>query len=448
MQREIQRNFRFNATVNMIEGAAFWFGAQREIQRNFRFNATVNMIEGAAFWFGASFTSAQTILPVYVSHFTDSKLLLGLLAALTSAGWLLPQLLTANWIQRLPRKKFAPVNVGLWTERLPVFLMAPAALTAIAHPLFAITAFYVLLAWQQIGIGFVALGWQDMIAKIMPVKRRGRFLGITTALGTTMGIAGASIAARLLQQHTFPYGYVYCFAAGAVLSFVSWFFLSLTREPAKENLAPPVSQKEFLRQLPSLLWRDANFRRYLAAQAIMNLSTMSIGFLAVYALHRWNLSDYQVSTYTISMLAGQSVSNLLFGALADRRGHKVVLEVSALVASLAMGCALLAPSYLSFHIVFVLIGSTAAGFYQSGVMIAMEFSKAEIRPTYMGLNNTVRGVSMGLAPLIGGFLVVTLGFQGLFVTGLVIALAGFATMHFAVQDPRRVAEGSPVLSEE
>jgi len=421
---------------------------QQEIERNFRFNATVNMIEGAAFWFGANFVSAQTTLPLYVSHFTDSKFLLGLLAALSTAGWLIPQLFTANWVQRLPRKKYAPVNVGFWTERLPVFLMVPAALMATRHPTFAIVAFFVLFAWQQIGIGFVAVGWQDMFAKIIPSNRRGRFLGVTTSLGTIMGIVGASIASRLLEQYDFPYGYVYCFIGGATLSFISWFFLSLTREPAEENLEPPVSQKEFLKRLPSVLREDTNFGRYLLGQVIMNMSTMATGFLAVYAVQRWDLTDAQAGTYTISLLVGQALSNLLFGVLADRKGHKLVLEVSALVAALGVGIALVAPSPLVFHASFVLAGCSLAGFYQSGVMIAMEFGRAEIRPTYIGLNSTVRGISAGLASLIGGGLAAMLGYPGLFIVTLVMGLAGFAVMHFAVRDPRAVKDAvasSPVV---
>jgi len=68
----------------------------RQVERNYRYNAVVNWLDGTFFWFGYSFIAARTILPLYVSHFTDSKLAIGLLAVLSSTGWLLPQLFTAN----------------------------------------------------------------------------------------------------------------------------------------------------------------------------------------------------------------------------------------------------------------------------------------------------------------------------------------------------------------
>jgi len=409
---------------------------QSKIERNSRFNITVNMIEGAAFWFGANFVSAQTILPLYVSHFTDSKLLLGLLAGLNAAGWLVPQLFTANWAQRLPRKKFGPANLGLWVERLPVFLMAPAALLAVTRPALSITAFFVLFAWQQLGIGLIAVAWQAMLAKVIPADRRGRFLGVTTGIGTVTGMIGAGIAARFLQRYAFPTGYVYCFIAGAIMAFVSWFFLSLTREPADEVLPPKVSQLEYFKGLPAVLRADANFGRFLVGEFLMNASTMATGFLAVYAVQHWGLSDAQAGTYTVSLLVGQAISNLFFGVLADRKGHKIVLEISALSAAFAVAVALIAPTPLVLHASFALAGCAVAGFYQSGMMVAMEFGRPEIRATYIGINSTVRGASAGLAPIFGGWLAATVGYPGLFIAALIFGLAGFAVMRFSVHDPR------------
>ena len=116
---------------------------EREVERHYRHNAMVNVLDGTFFWFGASFMATRTILPLYVSHFTDSALVIGLLSVLASTGWLLPQLFTANWIQRLPRKKVAIVHVGLFTERLPVFLMVPAAWLATRSSALALVLFFV-----------------------------------------------------------------------------------------------------------------------------------------------------------------------------------------------------------------------------------------------------------------------------------------------------------------
>jgi MFS family permease len=409
---------------------------EEEIERNYRHNAIVNVLDGTSFWFGISFIAPLTVLPMYVRHFTDSEFEFGLLSLISNTGWLLPQLLTANWIQRLPRKKVAPVRVGLFTERLPVLLMVPAAWLATRSSTAALVVFLVLFAWFICGAGVVAVGWQDMLAKVIPLDRRGRFFGITNFGGTATGLLGAAAASWLLNRYEFPYGYILCFAAAAVFIFVSWIFLSLTREPAQVSQESAISQREYWRRLPGIVRTDANFRRYLLSRMVITVGGMGLGFLTVYAAQRWHLPDSQAGNFTASMLAGQALSNLVFGVLADRKGHKLVLELSTLFGALAVGIASLAPSPTWFHAVFALTGSSAAGFLLSGIMIIFEFSSPEVRPTYIGLSNTVIGVAAAVAPMVGGWLAGAVGYRGLFAVAFVIGLVGLVLLHWWVREPR------------
>ncbi len=412
---------------------------EREVERNYRYNSVVNVLDGTFFWLGASFIASRTILPLYVSHFTDSKLVIGLLSTLAAAGWLLPQLFTANWVQRLPRKKVVVVNLGLFTERLPVVLMAPAAMLSIRFPTLALIAFFVLFAWHVVGAGVVAVAWQDMIAKVIPLDRRGRFFGIANFGGTATGVLSAAAATWLLGHYDFPYDYVFCFAVAAVFIFISWVFLALTREPPRVSQEPIISQREYWRRLPAILRADLNFRRYLLSQVVIAMGGMAVGFLAVYAAQRWQLPDSQAGSFTASMLTGQALCNLLFGVLADRKGHKLVLELSILLGALAVGLAGLAPVPAWFYAVFALSGASAAGFILSGIMIVFEFSAPDVRPTYIGLNNTVAGIVNVVAPMLGGWLAGVVGYRGLFAVAFVITLVGFAMLHWSVREPRQTA---------
>ncbi|MCJ7659062.1 MAG: MFS transporter [Anaerolineales bacterium] len=409
---------------------------ETEVERNYRHNFTVNMLDGTTFWLGLSFMATRTILPLYVSHLTDSTLAIGLLAMIVSTGWLLPQLFTANWVQRLPVKKVIVVRVGLYAERLPVVLLILSAWLATRSQTLALVTFFIFLTWHVVGAGVIAVGWQDMMAKVFPTGRRGRFFGITNFGGTAPGILGAFAAVYVLDKYEFPYGYVICFAAAALFIFVSWIFVAQTREPAQVSKAEPISQREYLSSLPAILRGDPNFRLFMLSQIVVVLGGMAVGFLTVYAVQRWNLPDGQAAVFTISMLMGQAVSNLIFGWLADRKGHKLVLELSALCGALAVGVASIAPSPLWFYIVFALAGASAAGFILSGIMIVFEFCEPEIRPTYIGLNNSVMGVFAALTPLLGGWLAITVGYQALFVISFIIGLAGVALLRWTVREPR------------
>jgi MFS family permease len=412
--------------------------AQQYIQRNLRWNFLFNALDGASFWFGMSFISSTVILPLFVSHFTSNPILIGLIPFFGTAGYLLPQLFTANAVERAPRKKFFPVTIGMFTERLPLFLLAPATFfLAIKYPMLALAAFFVLFAWHTFGAGVISVGWQDMIAKLIPVDKRGRFFGITNFLGNGTGILGALAVPFILGKYAFPSGFIISFAIAAAMIFISWIFLSLTREPSVPSTKPPTSQTAYFRTLPEVLRKDRNFRMYLLAQISFALSGMGIGFLVVYSVKTWNLADAIASGFTIALQVGLTLANLFFGFLADRKGHKLNLEICMGLNTLSLVLAILAPSPLWFFVIFFLRGAINAGTFMSCISIVYEFTTADNRPTYIGLANTIPGIVGGIAPLIGGWLVGAVSYQVMFILSAVIGAVSWALLRFAVKEPRK-----------
>ena len=420
---------------------------QEEIARNYRHNFLVNALDGASYWFGFSFIAPTIILPLYVSHFTHNPLVIGLIPFINTAGFLLPQLFTSNFVEQAPRKKFFPVNLGFFLERMPVFFLAPSAyFLAINQPLLALITFFLLYTWYCGGAGLIIVGWQDMIAKIFPVAKRGRFFGITNFIGNSSGILGALAVAFVLEKFAFPVGYVAAFTAAAILIFISWCFLSLTREPAVYSHKPAISQLEYLRSLPEIVRQDRNFLKYLAAQIVYSLSGMAAGFLIVYTARTWSLPDSQAGGFVIVMQVGLSVSNLFFGFLADHKGHKLSLEISLLLNVLSLGLAIFAPTPAWFYLVFFLRGAVMAGTLISGISIVYEFTGAETRPTYIGLANTIPGVVGSVAPLIGGLLATAVGYQWMFILAAAIGTISLGLLRFTVREPREM--GASILPSE
>ena len=419
--------------------------AQQQIERDYRWNFAVNALDGTTFWFGMSFISASIILPLYVSHFTANPLLIGLIAFFSTAGYLLPQLFTSNAVERAPRKKYFPVNIGFFLERLPIILLVPSTyFLAVSQPVAALAAFFLLYAWHTFGAGLIIVGWQDMIAKIIPVERRGRFFGITNFAGNTAGILGALAVPFVLNNYAFPMGYVISFSIAAALIVASWVFLALTREPAVHSAKPRVSQTDYMRSLPEILRRDRNFRMYLLSQVIFSLSGMATGFLVVYAVQTWHLSDAQAGGFLIALQIGLALSNLFFGFLADRKGHKLNLEIGTALIILSLVLALVAPSPWWFFAIFFIRGAVNAAGFISGISIVYEFTDAENRPTYIGLANTIPGVAAAFAPLIGGWLVGSVSYQAMFITAAAIASTSWVLIRFAVTEPRKRDANNPI----
>lgn len=406
-----------------------------ETERNYRWNFAVNLIEGATFWFGLSFISSSTIIALYVSKLTASPFLIGLVAVIAQASWFLPQLFTANLTEQLPRRKPIVINLGFFLERLPLWLLVASAPLASYSAALALLVFFLAYAWHGLGAGMIAPAWQDLVARCFPVDRRGRFFGTAMFVGAATGAAGAMLSTWLLNTFPFPASFTITFAIAATGITVSWVFLALTREPVQPVHGQRQSNREFLARIPRIVRRDQNFRRFLVARSLMAVGNMGTGFVTVSALQRWQVPDSMVGLYTAAYLVGQTVGTLAFGLLADRFGHKLSLEVGALASALAFALAWLAPSPEWIYLVFLLLGINLGAVLVSGILVALEFSEPERRPTYVGMANTTVGLVSIVAPLLGAALAGA-DYGWLFAVSAIINFAALIAMRWWVREPR------------
>ena len=71
----------------------------------------------------------------------------------------------------------------------------------------------------------------------------------------------------------------------------------------------------------------------------------------------------------------------------------------------------------------------------SGILVIMEFSSPEKRPTYAGLTNTSVGVVSMVGPLIGAWLAIA-GYNWLFAASAILSLLAMIALHWWVKEPR------------
>ncbi len=407
-------------------------GIQRHLRRNF----IANMGDGTLWLFGFSFLSSATILPVYFAHLSSSTLLLGLIPALLDLGWFLPQLFIAPRVEKLPRKKPWVLVLGIG-ERLPFLFLAAGALWLAQLPSAqAVAFFFVLIAIRALASGLVATPWQEMIAKVIPVQWRGRFFGLSHSVGGGLGLIGSVIATLILARYPYPTNFAICFLVGFVILMVSWTTLLWIREPAQPPA--PSAPTAYRKRLTAILREDHNFRTYLVSRGLGYLGGMSFGFFAVYGVGRFQLGDAQAAVFTAVMSAAGMLSNLIWGPIGDRRGHKLVMEWSTALWAGALILALVAPSGEIYYGVFALIGAANAGFVLSDLSIAMEFGPEAQRPTYIGLSRTLSAPFLFIAPLVGGAVAQFWGYPWLFALALALTLASLVMLRLRVIEPRAV----------
>jgi MFS family permease len=363
---------------------------------------------------------------------------IGLISAVYSLGFYLPQLLGASVAEGMPRKKPFVSLIGGLGERLPYLLAGIAVLLlAESSPAAALVALVLMFGVSGASAGFATPAWFDMIAKVIPLRRRGLFTGLGHGLGALMGVAGAAVIGYVLERWQYPQNFALLFALAFGAMVISWLGLVLNREPANPSVRPPTPLADYLRRLPGVLRGDTNFARYIGAMMVVRAGTMAGSFYLVYGVERFQLGGAEVGLLTGVLIGCQAIFNPLWGVLGDRRGHKLVLVGGALALALAALTVWLAPAWPWLVVAFTLLGAFLAADSASLLNIILEFCADEDRPTYIGLSNTLLAPVTALAPLLGGWLAAALGFSPMFVLAALLAGIGAALLIALVREPRR-----------
>jgi MFS family permease len=398
-----------------------------EIRQNVRFNLTVNVLDGAFFGLGLGVASYVTVIPLFVASLTDSSVLIGLIAAMHTIGWQLPQLLTANRVARLRRYKPMVVLMTL-NERLPYFaltLIALAVPTLGREPALILT--YVFVTWQAMGGGLTGTAWQSMIAKIIPDQLRGTFYGLQSSAANLLSSGGALVAGFILTAISAPQNFALCFLLAGIAMLLSLGFLNSTREPeAAPARATSRSTREFWQALRDILRRDGNFRLFIGARILAQVASVGTAFFTVYAVRRFDMSAGTAGILTGILMLVQVIANPTFGWLGDRYSHRLMYGFGVLLAGASAAAALFAPSLEWMYLVFALAGISGAAMWTTTMALTVEFGSAAERPYYIGLANTLVAPATLLAPIIGGWLADSMGYQTTFgiagITGVLTLL--------------------------
>jgi len=295
--------------------------------------------------------------------------------------------------------------------------------------------FFLTFAFQQVMGGIATPGWFDFFAKLTPMKKRGRLIGLRISVGGIGAFFTGLLLTWLLLRFAFPTNYALALLIASLFQFLSLAvqFRLVEAEPSKTVELKPIFA--FLRQLPVVLRGNHDFRRFLVSAAFLIPATMPVGFFTVYALQRFQASESMVGAFTLSMVAIQVVSALVTGLTADRHGHKVALLIAAAAMLLATLTALLAPAVEWFILVFVFVGINAGTEVMSRFNIAVEYGPPEQRSTYIGLMNTVLA-PFYLSGLLAGAISQMFGYEVLFGAGILCSLIGSWFLYSRVRDPR------------
>ena len=411
---------------------------EQQSRKFLKYNVIISMADAAFFGIGWGFGSFGTVIPLFFAQMTTSAILIGLIPAIHAVGWQIPQLFTAGWVARMRKYKPAVMLMTIH-ERVPFLGLA---LSAWMLPIFgvkiALPLALFMLVWQGLGAGFTANPWQSMIAKIIPPDSRGTFFGVQAAVANVLISFAAVGAGYLLDILDSPLDFALCFLITSAMLGVSYFFISLTREPVDTEKIVPAENTHFWSGARSILRKDAGFRWFLVFRVVYQFATMGFAFYIIYGLRAFNMDALTAGYLTAALTVSQTIANVGMGWLADRLGHRSMLIAGAVAVALSSFAAWAAPSIGWLYLVFILSGLANVSYWTIGMAMTVQYGTEAERPIYIGLSNTLIAPATILAPLLGGWIADMAGYQTTFMLSAIGGALTTLLLVFMVKAPERV----------
>jgi MFS family permease len=414
---------------------------------NYRRNFICLACDFGLFGLAMAFIGSNTVIPGYLTALGASAALVGLITSLQNASWLLPQLFAARTLADKPRKKphilrpaasgrllFLVLGLVLWITRArPAWLMLVLSTVAIIG------------FW--IGDGMASVPWFDLLSKTIPPRRRGRLTSTGQILSGLLGFAAGFVVEWLLSEQgpSFPDNYTSILLLGFASLAVSFIATLLIVEPAGEPADENPSWREYLPQLWHVLKNDHAFRRFVLTRQLFGLAGLATPFYMTYALTQLGLPDQVAGRYTSISVVGSILAAVLMGWLNERYGSKRVILLSIGLATSVPVLALAIPWMLppsgaalawGYGLVFFAMSATMSSMMPGWMSFVLEHAPELERPKYVGLTNTLNGVTTLFSTLGGLVLSWT---NDNYVVLFCLTLAGLSLswpLALRLQDPR------------
>ena len=444
----------------LIEAEAAY---ERFVWTNLPRNFAGHFIHGMLGMTGFRLFNAPTFLPAYL-HMLASSLhlpfgsdfIVGLGQSLQQLGGVISPVIGATQIEH--RKKVLPVAILMGTlMRIQILGVAVAGFLLHGLPLLiAILAFLFLLGLFS---GPQSVAFQLLLAKVIPISRRGRLQALRNVTGGAIAAGLAWGAGRyLIQQNVFGNGYGVTFLLAFILTSLGLTALQmLMREPEPPTIRAKSRVMDRVREFPALFAQDRSFAFFMLAQTLATAGRVAAPFYILYAGHSMQLNGKNLGLVSLAFLGADTVTNLGWGLAGDRFGFRFTFAISLVVWIAGTLLLIAAPSLTSVHLpgsgggahggimlgaqafiflAFFGLGAAQSGFLMSSQTMVLEFGSRDDIPMRLALTTTAQGLMNTIGPLAGGLIAATLGYHVLFGVSVSMLVIALAVLLLLVDEPR------------
>ncbi len=404
----------------------------------------MGIIHGIFFIGGQAFCNPNTILPIFLNYFTNSKTLIGLsstlMGSLGGIGSVFPQLFVAskleNKIYKKPLLKFAiTIRALSWG-----FLALTTYVFSNTYPsLMIFFLFFILILFTFMG-GIAAVPFYDIWGKSLPSHLRGRFFGYRQLWGGILAIGSGFIAKIILgtDKIKFPINFVLLFFLVFIFLSISYIALGSVKEPTEKVYKNQLPFKDFLKKAFLIIKKNSNYKKFIMVEILAGTGGMALPFYILYLKDVLQIELGMVGILLSAQMLGSVLSNILWAHLSDFVGNKKVIQISTFAGLMVPIVALMTKfkNELLYLLLFAIIGFFIAGRTIGKTNYLLDIVPSRDRPIYISLTGTLL-FPVSLFPLIGGLIAQCISYNMLFIITGIPILLGFI-LSFNLKEPRSI----------
>ncbi len=373
-----------------------------------------------------SVANMKVIIPWLMESLNVPLFLISFLVPIKESGSLLPQLLIAAYIRKLPIRKYI-WSLGVFFQALCIIAIGIVAWNM--KGLNAGIAIITLIIIMSLARGLSSVAAKDVIGKTIPKTRRGILNGYAGSLAGLI-VIGLGVYFLLVGEKPFsPQNFgILLFLAGFFWIIAALIYLKIEEfEGETDGGGNAISLA--LKKL-SLLKTDKAFRLFVITRALFLCSVLSAPFFVILAQQQSNSSSYLLGLFILASGFADFSSSIIWGKLSDISSRKSMIigaSISTILGFLVFTLSTFYENIFSIIWVMPLIYFILTVGYQ-GIRIGrktylVDLAGGNKRTDYVAVSNTIIGIVLLFSGFIGT-LSSSIGLNGIILLLSIIGMIG------------------------
>lgn len=369
-----------------------------------------------------TFISVNAVIAYFLNSLGASTLQISLTSALVSIGAFLSQPIFVKIAMEnsYKIKIFARI---LYTQRI-FFLVFILTIPYFAkhNPRFTIILFLICWGIFNLFTGSYSPIYSSLLSKMIPHTQRGRLLGLAGGIGNIIALGASYIIGLLLKNIIFPYNYTVIFLIGILILLLDVVVFQLMKETPDVVTGKYISYFKHIRAIPKYLKNNINIMKIIIGNSFIVISNVALGYYVIYAIRTYGAAAEQVALFTGLGVIANVFGSTVFGFIADRYGHKLILQSTALFSMMAGIVILSVHAMNAVYFAFALSTLCSSGFNLSSNVLIIHNSPKDQIPVYISANSMITLILYSAVMITSGYVIDKLSFVPIFI---IISIAGF-----------------------